>query len=195
MQPAAVLDIAQQRDGQMVAAPPSACRNALAWAAASRAGGGGRWLVNRHRGTRRGMWTVWHVLHAPILQHGFNPVAWGLPRSPPPRTGVDLRRGAADSAWGRPNQQADDGAWQRSRQELPLVCRAGGIALAMVLPLHLAFSYKMYCAVSAPPCNAVLRYYLPLAFGFALVTKSVGRTSAAAGHPCHCERSAAISRE
>lgn len=40
---------------------------------------------------------------------------------------------------------------------------AGGIALAMLLPLHLAFSYKMYCAVGAPPFDAVPRYYLPLA--------------------------------
>ena len=40
---------------------------------------------------------------------------------------------------------------------------AGGIALAMVLPLHLAFSYKMYCAVGAPPFDAVPRYYFPLA--------------------------------
>jgi hypothetical protein len=40
---------------------------------------------------------------------------------------------------------------------------AGGIALAMVLPLHLAFSYRMYCAVGAPPFDAVPRYYFPLA--------------------------------
>jgi hypothetical protein len=40
---------------------------------------------------------------------------------------------------------------------------AGGIALAMVLPLHLAFSYKMYCATGAPPFDAVPRYYFPLA--------------------------------
>jgi len=40
---------------------------------------------------------------------------------------------------------------------------AGGVALAMVLPLHLAFSYKMYCATGAPPFDAVPRYYFPLA--------------------------------
>lgn len=40
---------------------------------------------------------------------------------------------------------------------------AGGIALAMVVPLHLAFSYKMYCATGAPPFDAVPRYYFPLA--------------------------------
>lgn len=40
---------------------------------------------------------------------------------------------------------------------------AGGIALAMVLPLHLAFSYRMYCTVGAPPFDAVPRYYFPLA--------------------------------
>ncbi len=54
------------------------------------------------------------------------------------------------------------GDWRMVRGQDHLVW-AGGIALAMVLPLHLAFSYQMYRATGAPPFDAVPRYYFPLA--------------------------------
>jgi hypothetical protein len=41
---------------------------------------------------------------------------------------------------------------------------AGGIAMAMVLPINFAFSYKMYLLTGAPPTDATPRYYFPIAF-------------------------------
>ncbi len=40
---------------------------------------------------------------------------------------------------------------------------AGGIAMAMVLPINFAFSYKMYILTGAPPTDATPRYYFPIA--------------------------------
>ena len=43
------------------------------------------------------------------------------------------------------------------------VVAAGGIALAVILPLHLVFSYRLYQETGSPPMDAVPRYYFPLA--------------------------------
>lgn len=40
---------------------------------------------------------------------------------------------------------------------------AGGIAIALVLPINFAFSYKMYIQTGAPPTDATPRYYFPIA--------------------------------
>ncbi len=54
-------------------------------------------------------------------------------------------------------------AWLRAAPTLrdPVVL-AGGVAIAMLVPLHLMFSWRMHRLVGSPPFDAVPRYYLPL---------------------------------
>jgi hypothetical protein len=54
-------------------------------------------------------------------------------------------------------------AWLRAVPTLrdPVVL-AGGAAIAMLVPLHLMFSWRMHRLVGSPPFDAVPRYYLPL---------------------------------
>jgi hypothetical protein len=62
------------------------------------------------------------------------------------------------------------------RRGADAVLAAGGTALAVMLPLHLLFSYQLHAATLSPPMDAVPRYYFPIAL--ALIPASVGWTLA-----------------
>ena len=76
-------------------------------------------------------------------------------------------------------------AWLRALPTLrdPVVL-AGGIAIAMLVPLHLMFSYRMYRLVGSPPFDAVPRYYLPLS----LSVMPLAASRAVSEMPAHIRR-------